>query len=76
MTLERAINILRTENPTSPRVLAAIVFIQHESFQRAEARRRVRYNLLILENTRAWDLLQSKDGMGPMADLCFLGSEA
>ncbi|KAJ7329139.1 hypothetical protein JRQ81_015313 [Phrynocephalus forsythii] len=41
MTLERAINILQTENATSPRVLAAIVFIQHESFQRAEARRRV-----------------------------------
>ncbi|KAH0617039.1 hypothetical protein JD844_028628 [Phrynosoma platyrhinos] len=41
MTLERAVNILQTENALSPRVLAAIVFIQHESFQRAEARRRV-----------------------------------
>ncbi|XP_042325700.1 plakophilin-2 [Sceloporus undulatus] len=41
MTLERAVNILQTENASSPRVLAAIVYIQHESFQRAEARRRV-----------------------------------
>ncbi|XP_062991033.1 plakophilin-2 [Elgaria multicarinata webbii] len=41
MTLERAVNILQTENALSPLVLAAIVFIQHESFQRAEARRRV-----------------------------------
>ncbi|XP_062839169.1 plakophilin-2 [Anolis carolinensis] len=41
LTLERAVNILQTENALSPRVLAAIVFIQHESFQRAEARRTV-----------------------------------
>ncbi|XP_061494729.1 plakophilin-2 [Rhineura floridana] len=41
MTLERAVNILQTENALSPRVLAAVVFIQHESFQRAEARRKV-----------------------------------
>nr|XP_028602492.1 plakophilin-2 isoform X1 [Podarcis muralis] len=41
MTLERAVNILQTENASSPRVLPAVVFIQHESFQRAEARRKV-----------------------------------
>ncbi|XP_044289942.1 plakophilin-2 [Varanus komodoensis] len=41
MTLERAVYILQTENASSPRVLAATVFIQHESFQRAEARRKV-----------------------------------
>ncbi|KAJ6660016.1 hypothetical protein lerEdw1_018214 [Lerista edwardsae] len=41
MTLERAVNILQTENASSPRVLAAVIFIQHESFQRAEARRKV-----------------------------------
>ncbi|XP_007428449.1 plakophilin-2 [Python bivittatus] len=41
MTLERAVNILQTENALSPRVLAAVVFIQHESFQRTEARRKV-----------------------------------
>ncbi|XP_053113415.1 plakophilin-2 [Hemicordylus capensis] len=40
MTLEHAVNILQTENALSPRVLTAIVFIQHESFQRAEARRK------------------------------------
>uniref|UniRef100_A0A670YKB9 Plakophilin-2 n=1 Tax=Pseudonaja textilis TaxID=8673 RepID=A0A670YKB9_PSETE len=41
MNLERAVNILQMESPLSSRVLAAIVFIQHESFQRAEARRKV-----------------------------------
>ncbi|XP_077196016.1 plakophilin-2 isoform X2 [Paroedura picta] len=41
MTLERAIHILKTEQASSPRVLAAIIFIQHESFQRAEARKKV-----------------------------------
>ncbi|KAG8138310.1 hypothetical protein E2320_004213, partial [Naja naja] len=45
MNLERAVHILQTENPLSSRVLTAIVFIQHESFQRAEARRKV-YSLL------------------------------
>ncbi|XP_058047028.1 plakophilin-2 [Ahaetulla prasina] len=45
MNLERAVNILQSENPLSSRVLAAIVFIQHESFQRAEARRKV-YSLI------------------------------
>ncbi|XP_070612457.1 plakophilin-2 [Erythrolamprus reginae] len=45
MNLERAVHILQTENPLSSRVLAAIVFIQHESFQRAEARRKV-YSLV------------------------------
>ncbi|XP_032077138.1 plakophilin-2 isoform X2 [Thamnophis elegans] len=45
MNLERAVHILQSENPLSPRVLSAIVFIQHESFQRAEARRKV-YSLL------------------------------
>ncbi|KAL7982287.1 hypothetical protein Chor_009885, partial [Crotalus horridus] len=45
MNLERAVNILQNENPLSSRVLAAIVFIQHESFQRAEARRKV-YSLV------------------------------
>ncbi|XP_048358192.1 plakophilin-2 [Sphaerodactylus townsendi] len=41
MTLERAVQILQTEKAPSPRVLAAIIFIQHESFQRADARRKV-----------------------------------
>ncbi|XP_063165525.1 plakophilin-2 [Candoia aspera] len=41
MTLEHALNILQIENALSPRVLAAVVFIQHEGFQRAEARRTV-----------------------------------
>ncbi|XP_013914135.1 PREDICTED: plakophilin-2 [Thamnophis sirtalis] len=45
MNLERAVHILQSENPLSPRVLSAIVFIQHESFQRAEARRKV-YSLV------------------------------
>uniref|UniRef100_A0A1W7RES9 Plakophilin-2 n=1 Tax=Agkistrodon contortrix contortrix TaxID=8713 RepID=A0A1W7RES9_AGKCO len=45
MNLEHAVNILQNENPLSSRVLAAIVFIQHESFQRAEARRKV-YSLV------------------------------
>uniref|UniRef100_A0A670YG46 Plakophilin-2 n=1 Tax=Pseudonaja textilis TaxID=8673 RepID=A0A670YG46_PSETE len=46
MNLERAVNILQMESPLSSRVLAAIVFIQHESFQRAEARRKVSNNFL------------------------------
>nr|XP_056702560.1 plakophilin-2 [Euleptes europaea] len=41
MTLELAVRILQTEKASSPRVLTAIVFIQHESFQRADARRKV-----------------------------------
>uniref|UniRef100_A0A8C5UG13 Plakophilin 2 n=1 Tax=Malurus cyaneus samueli TaxID=2593467 RepID=A0A8C5UG13_9PASS len=42
MTLERAVNILKSENTQStPRILAAVTFIQHESFQKAEARRKV-----------------------------------
>ncbi|XP_019400195.1 PREDICTED: plakophilin-2 isoform X2 [Crocodylus porosus] len=45
MTMEHAINILNNENTSSPsslsRILAAITFIQHECFQKAEARRRV-----------------------------------
>ncbi|XP_067998260.1 plakophilin-2 [Melanerpes formicivorus] len=42
MTLERAVNILRSENTQStPRILAAVTFIQHECFQKADARRKV-----------------------------------
>ncbi|XP_019371000.1 PREDICTED: plakophilin-2 isoform X2 [Gavialis gangeticus] len=45
MTMEYAINILDNENTSSPsslsRILAAITFIQHECFQKAEARQRV-----------------------------------
>ncbi|XP_014374887.2 plakophilin-2 isoform X1 [Alligator sinensis] len=45
MTMEHAINILDNENMSSPsslsRILAAVIFIQHECFQKAEARRRV-----------------------------------
>ncbi|XP_015721882.1 plakophilin-2 [Coturnix japonica] len=42
MTLERAVSILKSENTQSaPRILTAVTFIQHECFQKAEARRRV-----------------------------------
>lgn len=42
MTLERAVSILKSENTQStPRILAAVTFIQHECFQKAEARRKV-----------------------------------
>ncbi|XP_062347502.1 plakophilin-2 isoform X3 [Cinclus cinclus] len=42
MTLERAVNILKSENTQStPRILAAVTFIQHECFQKADARRKV-----------------------------------
>ncbi|XP_030119152.4 plakophilin-2 isoform X2 [Taeniopygia guttata] len=42
MTLERAVNILKSENTQStPRILAAETFIQHECFQKADARRKV-----------------------------------
>ncbi|XP_007531824.1 plakophilin-2 [Erinaceus europaeus] len=40
MTLERAVGLLDGD-PTVPRVAAAATFIQHECFQKAEARRRV-----------------------------------
>uniref|UniRef100_A0A8C4JZL9 Plakophilin 2 n=1 Tax=Dromaius novaehollandiae TaxID=8790 RepID=A0A8C4JZL9_DRONO len=42
MTLEHAMGILKSENTQTPsRVLAAVTFIQHECFQKAEARRKV-----------------------------------
>lgn len=42
MTLEHAVSILKSENTQSiPRILAAVTFIQHECFQKAEARRKV-----------------------------------
>ncbi|XP_048158250.1 plakophilin-2 isoform X1 [Corvus hawaiiensis] len=42
MTLERAVNILKSENTqNTPRILAAVTFIQHECFQKADARRKV-----------------------------------
>ncbi|KAF2979827.1 hypothetical protein EK904_012851 [Melospiza melodia maxima] len=42
MTLERAVSILKSENTqTTPRILAAVTFIQHECFQKADARRKV-----------------------------------
>ncbi|XP_026513362.1 plakophilin-2 [Terrapene carolina triunguis] len=42
MTLELAVNTLDTEKTSSlPRILAAVNFIQHECFQKAEARRKV-----------------------------------
>uniref|UniRef100_A0A8D0G460 Plakophilin-2 n=1 Tax=Sphenodon punctatus TaxID=8508 RepID=A0A8D0G460_SPHPU len=41
MTLERAVSILQMENASSSRILAAVTFIQHESFQKAETRRKV-----------------------------------
>ncbi|KFV83876.1 Plakophilin-2, partial [Struthio camelus australis] len=42
MTLERAVSILKSENTQSPpRILAALTFIQHECYQKAEARRKV-----------------------------------
>uniref|UniRef100_A0A8B9PSH2 Plakophilin-2 n=1 Tax=Apteryx owenii TaxID=8824 RepID=A0A8B9PSH2_APTOW len=42
MTLEHAVSILKSENTqSSSRVLAAVTFIQHECFQKAEARRKV-----------------------------------
>lgn len=42
MTLERAVNILKSENTQStPRILAAVTFIQHECFQKADARKKV-----------------------------------
>ncbi|XP_010133703.1 PREDICTED: plakophilin-2-like, partial [Buceros rhinoceros silvestris] len=41
MTLERAVSILKSENTQStPRILAAVTFIQHECFQKADARRK------------------------------------
>ncbi|EHB12240.1 Plakophilin-2, partial [Heterocephalus glaber] len=41
MTLERAVSMLDADHTPPARVAAAATFIQHESFQKAEARRRV-----------------------------------
>ncbi|KAM4676933.1 plakophilin-2 [Discoglossus pictus] len=41
MTLERAINLLHNTNSSSYWIIAAASFIQHECFQKAEARRQV-----------------------------------
>ncbi|KFO31408.1 Plakophilin-2 [Fukomys damarensis] len=41
MTLERAVSMLDADHTPLARVAAAATFIQHESFQKAEARRRV-----------------------------------
>ncbi|KAK4829856.1 hypothetical protein QYF61_007127 [Mycteria americana] len=42
MTLEHAVSILKSENTQStPRILAAVTYIQHECFQKADARRKV-----------------------------------
>ncbi|XP_013361411.1 PREDICTED: plakophilin-2 [Chinchilla lanigera] len=41
MTLERAVSLLDADHTPPARVAAAATFIQHESFQKAEARRRV-----------------------------------
>ncbi|XP_003792538.1 plakophilin-2 [Otolemur garnettii] len=41
MTLERAVNMLDVDHTPLPRVSAAATFIQHECFQKSEARRRV-----------------------------------
>lgn len=42
MTLEHAVSILKSEKTQStPRILAAVTFIQHECFQKADARRKV-----------------------------------
>ncbi|KFQ82575.1 Plakophilin-2, partial [Phoenicopterus ruber ruber] len=42
MTLEHAVSILKSENTQStPRILAAATFIQHECFQKSDARRKV-----------------------------------
>ncbi|KAM6153497.1 plakophilin-2 isoform 3-T3 [Erethizon dorsatum] len=41
MTLERAVSMLDADHTPPARVAAAATFLQHESFQKAEARRRV-----------------------------------
>ncbi|MEE6477482.1 hypothetical protein FKM82_011531 [Ascaphus truei] len=41
MTMERAVNMLESDNASSGWVTTAASFIQHECFQKAEARRRV-----------------------------------
>ncbi|XP_038201334.1 plakophilin-2 [Arvicola amphibius] len=41
MTLERAVNMLDADRVPLPRISAAATFIQHESFQKSEARKRV-----------------------------------
>ncbi|OCT88015.1 hypothetical protein XELAEV_18016644mg [Xenopus laevis] len=44
MTLERAVNLLQSDTSTSQWLASAASFIQHECFQKSEARRQV-YNL-------------------------------
>ncbi|EGW08311.1 Plakophilin-2 [Cricetulus griseus] len=41
MTLERAVTMLDADRVALPRISAAATFIQHESFQKSEARKRV-----------------------------------
>ncbi|KAM7331469.1 hypothetical protein ACRRTK_008177 [Alexandromys fortis] len=41
MTLERAVNMLDADRVPLPRISAAATFIQHESFQKSEARKKV-----------------------------------
>ncbi|XP_058599111.1 plakophilin-2 isoform X1 [Neofelis nebulosa] len=41
MTLERAVSMLDADHTPSPRISAAATFIQHECFQKSEARKRV-----------------------------------
>lgn len=59
MTLERAVSILKSENTQStPRILAAVTFIQHECFQKADARRKVsNYFLCWLQSGKANNFL-------------------
>lgn len=41
MTLERAVSMLDADHTPLARISAAATFIQHESFQKSEARKRV-----------------------------------
>lgn len=41
MTLERAVSMLDADHTPLPRIPAAATFIQHECFQKSEARKRV-----------------------------------
>lgn len=41
MTLERAVNMLDADHVPVSKISAAATFIQHESFQKSEARKRV-----------------------------------
>ncbi|XP_029810964.1 plakophilin-2 isoform X2 [Suricata suricatta] len=41
MTLERAVSVLDADHTPPPRISAAATFIQHECFQKSEARKRV-----------------------------------